>query len=104
MGIEREATGHFRVEQVDGRWMFITPEGHGYVALGANHVGKFLDHPEQPQPLYARLGGDRKAAEDALHEAMLDMGLNAGEAYAPLLPSLTERLPYVVNIDFPREG
>ena len=100
-GIEREAAGHFRVEQVDGRWMFITPEGHGYVALGANHVGKFLDHPEQPRELLARLGGDRAAAEDAMHQAMLDLGLNAGEAYAPLLPSLTRRMPYVVNIDFP---
>jgi len=38
--IQRAATGHFRVEQVNGRWMFITPEGHGYLALGANHTGK----------------------------------------------------------------
>lgn len=100
-GIESEATGHFRVEKIDGRWMFITPEGHGYVALGGNHVGKFLDDPEQPEPLSARLDGDRQAAEDALYEAMVEMGLNAGEAYAPLLPSLTKRLPYVVNVDYP---
>jgi hypothetical protein len=29
LSIQREATGHFCVEQVNGRWMFITPEGHG---------------------------------------------------------------------------
>ncbi|MSU50651.1 MAG: hypothetical protein EXS37_16450 [Opitutus sp.] len=32
--IKREATGHFRVEKMNDRWMFITPEGHGYLALG----------------------------------------------------------------------
>jgi hypothetical protein len=32
LAIQREATGHFRVEQMQGRWMFITPEGHGYTA------------------------------------------------------------------------
>lgn len=98
--IEREATGHFRVEKIDGRWMFVTPDGHGYVALGGNHVGKFLDKPEQSSGYLARFK-NREAAETAMYESMRDLGLTAGEAYAPLLPSLTRRMPYVVNIDFP---
>ena len=100
-GIKSEATGHFRVEEVNGRWMFITPEGHGYVALGASHVGKFFEDPEQPQQILARFDGDREAAENAVYEAMIDMGLNAGGAYAPLSPYLTRRMPYVVNVDYP---
>jgi len=96
-----EATGHFRTQKVNERWMYITPEGHPYVALGANHVGKFLDNLEQSKSFLERFGDNRDLAEDAMHKTMVEMGLNAGEAYALLLPMLTERMPYVVNIDFP---
>ncbi len=41
--ISTEATGFFRVEEVNGRWLFVTPQRHGCVALGANHVDKYLD-------------------------------------------------------------
>ncbi|MEM1443700.1 MAG: hypothetical protein AAGF67_15245, partial [Verrucomicrobiota bacterium] len=32
-----EATGFFHLEEIDGRHYLITPEGHGYRALGINH-------------------------------------------------------------------
>ncbi|MEM9700998.1 MAG: hypothetical protein AAF907_00985 [Planctomycetota bacterium] len=35
--IRSEATGFFRLEQIDGRHYFITPDGHGFRALGLNH-------------------------------------------------------------------
>lgn len=101
MDVQLEATGHFRVDKISGRWVYVTPEGHPYVALGGNHVGKFLDNEAHSKSYLARFKGNRKLAEDAIYEAMTSMGLNAGEAYAPLLPSLTELMPYVVNIDFP---
>lgn len=47
-GVSRRATGYFRVERIGGRWFFVTPEGHPYVALGANHIGQFFGHPTQP--------------------------------------------------------
>lgn len=31
---KRRATGFFRVEQVDGRWWFVDPDGHLYLSLG----------------------------------------------------------------------
>lgn len=34
--IKSNATGFFRVEEINGRWLFVTPEGHGYVALNVN--------------------------------------------------------------------
>ncbi len=34
--VERKATGWFRVERIDERWTFFSPEGHPYIALGAN--------------------------------------------------------------------
>ena len=34
---KREATGFFGLEQLDGRWWFITPDGHPFLAFGALH-------------------------------------------------------------------
>ena len=99
--IQREATGWFRVEKVGDRWMFITPEGHGYIALGANHTGRYLNEREQSAGLYERVGDDRQQAEEAMYQAYLESGLNAGEAYAPLNPYLKNRLPYIVHLNNP---
>ncbi|MEM1061884.1 MAG: Ig-like domain-containing protein [Planctomycetota bacterium] len=35
--MESAATGFFRLEEFDGRHFLVTPEGHGYRALGLNH-------------------------------------------------------------------
>ena len=98
--IRRDATGFFRVEQVNGRWMFITPEGHGYLALGANHIGKFMD--AQAAELLQRFDGDEAKAGEALAQAIRDLGLNAGEAYAPFWPRLQTQMPWVANISYPQ--
>jgi hypothetical protein len=34
-----KATGFFRVEQVDGRWWFVCPDGHFFYSTGVNGVG-----------------------------------------------------------------
>jgi len=38
-GPQREATGWFRTEQIDGRWWFITPTGRLFYSLGVDCVG-----------------------------------------------------------------
>lgn len=98
--IRRDANGFFRVEQVNGRWMFITPEGHGYLALGANHIGKFMD--AQAAELLNRFNGDQAKAGDALVRTIRDLGLNAGEAYAPFWPKLQTHMPWVANVTYPQ--
>lgn len=37
-GPQLEATGHFRVAKVDGKWWFVTPSGHLFYSLGINVV------------------------------------------------------------------
>ena len=32
-------TGFFRVEQIDGKWWFVDPDGHLFLSLGANGIG-----------------------------------------------------------------
>ena len=44
--IRARATGFFRVEQLNGRWWLITPEGHGFLSVGVNHV----DYKEDYSP------------------------------------------------------
>ncbi len=41
-----EATGFFRVEQVDGRWWFVAPNGHLFYAVGIDCVGVGADGPQ----------------------------------------------------------
>ncbi|MBL8227974.1 MAG: hypothetical protein JNL98_05835 [Bryobacterales bacterium] len=101
MPIKRRATGFFRIEQIGTRWMFVTPEGHPYVALGANHTGKFFSEPAQSAQLLARFDGDRTEAEAAIASQMRALSLNAGEAYKPLLPSLKAHYPYIEDVGFP---
>ena len=104
VSIKSEATGYFRVEQVNGRWMFITPEGHGYIALGANHVGKYLDQQADEMGLLPKFNGDRAKAAQFLINQMKQMGLTAGEAYAPLAPELKTEMPWVANLRFPAKS
>ena len=105
LAIEREATGWFRVEQLptrdgDARWLLITPDGHPMFALGANHVGKYLDQQAEASG-YLATHGSREAAAIALLDAMADLGLNAGEAYAPILPESKTRRPWLANVRYP---
>jgi hypothetical protein len=36
--VKSEATGFFRVEHIGQRWWFVTPEGHGFISTGMNHL------------------------------------------------------------------
>ena len=36
LSTEAKATGFFRVEKIDGRWWFITPDGHWFYSTGVN--------------------------------------------------------------------
>jgi hypothetical protein len=36
LGTEAKATGFFRVEQVDGRWWFVDPDGHLFFSVSSN--------------------------------------------------------------------
>ena len=98
-GIQREASGFFRVEQVGGRWMFITPEGHGYMALGINHIDIFLK--DQADAMLQRLGGDRKKVEESLIQSVQDLGFNAGGAYGSGQQQFQMQMPWIASLQYP---
>ena len=45
--VRSEATGFFRVAEVDGRWWFITPDGHVFISAGINHVDYREDYSDE---------------------------------------------------------
>jgi hypothetical protein len=98
--VQGEATGYFRTEKIGNRWVLITPEGHPYLALGANHSGKFLQDTNQSAGYLARFGGSLEHARQHMAALYQELGLNAGEAYAPHDPYLKQQLPYIAHIPY----
>lgn len=45
LGTKAEATGFFRVEQKDGRWWFVDPDGHLFLSLGADVIRPVMATP-----------------------------------------------------------
>lgn len=37
LAVKEEATGRFRLDNINGRYFLITPDGHGFVSLGVTH-------------------------------------------------------------------
>ncbi|MDG2167804.1 MAG: hypothetical protein P8L44_07745, partial [Opitutales bacterium] len=70
--IQLKATGFFRVDKVNGRHCFVTPDGHPYVAIGANHIGKFLQDDSQNGEILARFKGNEEKAAEFLFQAARD--------------------------------
>jgi len=96
--VKSTGTGFFRVEQIDGRWRLITPEGRGFVAVGFNHAdmkylraGYNLDYWRERIPDQAAL--DEMVLADAKNWNMTMVG------YGSVRPK--GRFPYVLRIHFP---
>ena len=75
-----DATGFFHLEEIDGRHYLITPEGHGYRALGINHF-----HMMTSQDFDGAIGQIR------------DWGFNAGCYQGPQW--MWDRFPYTKGIN-----
>ena len=97
--IKRKATGFFRIEKINGRFLLLTPEGHAYVALGANHVGGYMKKQAKKMGFLKKHNNDMAQAAKAMLGLIKDLGLNAGGSFehearhAHLLPRIA-RLYY----------
>lgn len=93
-----EATGFFRVEEIDGRWWLMTPEGNAFVAVGFNHAdSRYLSGTYNRQFWEEKLRETSAFPEMVLadaHELNMTMLGYGG-------PDLGGRLPYVKRINFP---
>jgi hypothetical protein len=39
LNTQAKATGYFRVEQIDGKWWFVDPDGHLFLSVGSDVIG-----------------------------------------------------------------
>jgi hypothetical protein len=83
MSAQLAATGYFRVEQVKGRWFFVTPEGHPFIAIGANHTGPTLRDKAGQEGLWKRWGGSADETAKNMLPIIQGMGFTAGDVYQP---------------------
>ena len=88
--INGKATGFFTVQQVDGRWWFITPEGNGFIAMGLNHI-RSVGFPQQP-------GKEREAYNKTVLEDLQLWGFNNLGYSAP--EELKGKIPYIQEFQF----
>jgi arylsulfatase A-like enzyme len=93
-GIQIQATGNFRVEQVKGRWFFITPEGHPFIALGPNHTGPTIRDQGRNNGLWQRWHGSADETAKAMLPIIQDLGFTAGDVYQPE-STYTRTLPWI---------
>jgi agarase len=103
-GVERTATGRFRVEEVDGVWWFITPDGHGFFSAGVNNVNPNGDfsppigtRPYQDNIL--ALYGTKEAWQEVTYDRLQRWNFNTVGAFGPIDIHVGRR-PYTPIRDF----
>ena len=107
-GIQREATGRFRVEEIDGVWWFVTPEGHAYYCAGVTGFDPFGDHAPSlgyspyHQNVIARYGSEEAWAEVA-QDRFRAWNLNCVGGWSDTR-LFEDRIPYAVNGSFMRHA
>ena len=88
-------TGWFHVEEIGGRWYFITPEGHAFFALGATHAVECMRQDELNLFETKYANNEQRLAEFFLGK-FREWGYNSS-GYGPL-PTMEKRIPYVATI------
>ncbi len=102
--IESRATGRFRVEEIDGVWWFITPEGHGLYSIGVTgfdevgDVSPALGTAPYRDHVLARYGS-REAWAEVAQDRFRAWGYNTVGGWSD--PALfRDRIPYMENGSF----
>jgi hypothetical protein len=93
--IKGKKTGWFHVEELNGRWFFVTPEGNAFFSLGATHSVETIAQDEL-NLFQTKYRGNEKALSDYFVKCFKEWGYNSS-GYGPL-PSMEKELPYVATI------
>lgn len=71
--VKFEATGFFRVAQHGGRWWFVTPDGHGWLGFGVNHVHPGWLHAPYNAAVWLKRFGAEKQGDAKWNAGVLDL-------------------------------
>lgn len=83
-GLQLEATGRFRTEQIDGYWYLVDPLGHPYFSVAPNSVSSYYPNIDMPEDLIA--AGFNSLGNWSVHE-------NINSFSGP-------DMPYVTRVNF----
>lgn len=98
--IRAKPTGAFHTKTINGRSLLITPEGHGFIALGVNHLGAIKAHgKEEPDLFTKRYRGEWKAFAAEVLRQYKDWGFNTVD---DTVKPLREARPYLASRNFVR--
>lgn len=105
--IRSEATGRFRVAEIDGVWWLITPDGHGFFSngpTGIDFIGDLVRGTDRSPYRDANLArhGSPQAWADATLERLCALGIRSigGWVGPGDLDLFRDRIAYAVNVDF----
>lgn len=108
-GIQRAATGRFRVEQIDGVWWFVTPDGHVLFSNGPTGIrpeGDYIQATNRSTYLEGNLAryGSLDAWARHTSDRLCQLGIRTlgGWMGAADLDRFQGKFPYTVNADFYR--
>ncbi len=98
MSIRGQATGWFAVQQVNGRWWLVTPDGHGMISLAVVHIlqGAY-------QPIFKEAyKGDAVAYAKDVAENLRHWGFNSagyGCVWKSRDEAMAGELPFMVSME-----
>ncbi len=77
-GLKTAAGGFFRVERTGDRWWFVTPDGHGFISVGMNHLDlAALKYPDNIHIFKGRYGGSNEVyIREGIARPLLEWGFN----------------------------
>jgi hypothetical protein len=93
--LKGNSTGWFHVEQIRGRWFFVTPEGNAFFSLAVTHTGETINQDEIGI-FKSNFDGSQERMGEFFLERMKDWGFNSA-GYGPLA-MMESRIPYVATI------
>jgi hypothetical protein len=88
-------TGWFHVEEIGGRWFFVTPQGHAFFSLGATHAIECIRQDEL-NLFETKYGKSEERLAEFFLAKFKEWGYNSS-GYGPL-PTMEKRIPYVATI------
>lgn len=88
-------TGWFHVEQINDRWLFVTPEGHGFFSLGVTHAVDCI-RKDELDLFETKFNSSEKRLSDFILNHFKRWGYNSS-GYGGL-GSMENRVPYIASI------